>query len=128
MDLSPSQFADEIGVQRSGVSHILSGRNKPSLDFILKILTRFPEVDADWLLFGKGSMVKKIAEEHMKTKNLVAGPPPPPQANESRPPGGREFHEAGNIARSEEIAYYGESIERIVIFFKNSTFRIYRPR
>jgi transcriptional regulator with XRE-family HTH domain len=55
-NISPSQFADQIQVQRSGVSHILSGRNNPSLDFILKILRTFPEIDADWLLFGKGQM------------------------------------------------------------------------
>ena len=56
-NISPSQFADQIQVQRSGVSHILSGRNNPSLDFILKILRTYPEIDADWLLFGKGQMV-----------------------------------------------------------------------
>ena len=56
-NISPSQFADQIQVQRSGVSHILSGRNNPSLDFILKILKTYPEIDADWLLFGKGQMI-----------------------------------------------------------------------
>lgn len=60
LGLSPAQFADEIGVQRSSISHILSGRNKPSLDFMLKIMTAFPEVSHDWLLFGKGSLEKQI--------------------------------------------------------------------
>jgi len=55
-NISASQFADEIGVQRSSISHVLSGRNKPSLDFIQKILVRYPEINPDWLLFGKGSM------------------------------------------------------------------------
>lgn len=55
-NLTPSLFADEIGVQRSSISHILSGRNKPSLDFIQKILLRFPEIDPGWLLSGKGQM------------------------------------------------------------------------
>jgi transcriptional regulator with XRE-family HTH domain len=54
-----SQFAEEIGVQRSSISHILSGRNKPSLDFILKILEHFPDIDTNWLLFGKGQMLKE---------------------------------------------------------------------
>lgn len=54
-----AQFADEIGVQKSGVSHILSGRNNPSLDFVQKILTRFPEISNEWLLFGKGPMMVK---------------------------------------------------------------------
>lgn len=56
-NFTAAQFADEIGVQKSGVSHILSGRNNPSLDFIQKILTRFPDISTDWLLFGKGPMM-----------------------------------------------------------------------
>ena len=53
--LSASSFAEKIGVQRSSISHILSGRNKPSLEFIMKVLSSFPEVDLYWLLNGKGS-------------------------------------------------------------------------
>ncbi|MDO9512353.1 MAG: helix-turn-helix transcriptional regulator [Bacteroidales bacterium] len=56
LGLSPAQFADEIGVQRSSISHILSGRNKPSLDFVMKIMTAYPEISRDWILFGKGNM------------------------------------------------------------------------
>lgn len=54
--LSASQFADQINAQRANVSHILTGRNKPSLDFITKILTSYPDINSDWLLFGKGKM------------------------------------------------------------------------
>ena len=50
--LTPSQFADEIGIQRSGMSHLISGRNKPSLEFILKVLKRFPDVKPEYLLYG----------------------------------------------------------------------------
>jgi transcriptional regulator with XRE-family HTH domain len=56
--LSAATFSDKIGVQRSGVSHLLSGRNKPSLDFVVKIITAFPEVDLYWLLSGKGNLVR----------------------------------------------------------------------
>lgn len=55
--LTASKFADAIGVQRSSISHILSGRNKPSLELINKILEHFEQVNADWLLLGKGSMI-----------------------------------------------------------------------
>jgi len=51
-ELSSAAFADKIGVQRSSISHILSGRNKPSLDFILKVLHAFPTIHSDWLLLG----------------------------------------------------------------------------
>ena len=56
LQLSPSKFADEIGMQRSAMSHILSGRNKPSLEVMQKILNRFPEVNIDWLIQGKGTL------------------------------------------------------------------------
>ena len=58
-NLTSSQLADAIGVQRSGISHFFSGRNKPSLEFILKILAFFPDVNPDWLLFGKEPVFRK---------------------------------------------------------------------
>ena len=54
--LTPSKFAEAIGIQRSAMSHILNGRNNVSLDVLIKILDRFAYVDSDWLLFGKGEM------------------------------------------------------------------------
>lgn len=57
-NITASQFADEISIQRSGMSHIMSGRNKPSLDFVMRVLNRYPEIDTNWLLFGKGEMYK----------------------------------------------------------------------
>ena len=60
-NLNAAQFADEIGVQRSSVSHILTGRNNASLDFLLKVLNRYPEIDTDWLLTGKGIMMRRTA-------------------------------------------------------------------
>lgn len=58
--LAPSKFAEAIGIQRSAMSHILSGRNNPSLDVLMKILERFTYVDPDWLMFGKGGMMRSI--------------------------------------------------------------------
>ena len=56
---SYGSFADEIGVQRSSISHKLSGRNNPSLDFIIKTLHRLPKINAEWLLLGNGNMFNK---------------------------------------------------------------------
>ena len=61
--LTPSEFADEIDVQRSSISHITSGRNKPSLEFIIKIKSRFPELLWDWLVTGEGEMLKSELPE-----------------------------------------------------------------
>jgi len=55
-NISARQFAEEIGIQPSGMSHILSGRNKPSLDFVQKVIRRWPEINISWLMFGKGEM------------------------------------------------------------------------
>jgi transcriptional regulator with XRE-family HTH domain len=57
-NLTAAQFADEINVQKSSISHIISGRNNASLDFIQKILFRYPEVNMEWLMFGKGTIFK----------------------------------------------------------------------
>ncbi len=57
-NLTAAQFADEIGVQKSSISHIISGRNNASLDFIQKVLITYPEVNTEWLMFGKGPLFK----------------------------------------------------------------------
>ncbi len=80
--LTASSFADTIGVQRSSISHIMSGRNKPSLDFIEKTLSSFPRVDAGWLITGKqtkvaqvdplGQQKNKLEEKSAKEEELVS--------------------------------------------------------
>ena len=63
-DLSPSQFADKTGIQRASVSHILSGRNKPSLEVMLKVYDAFPGVDMKWLMTGVGEEpVRQIVQD-----------------------------------------------------------------
>ena len=61
-NLTPARLADMLGIQRSGLSHILSGRNKPSYDFLNRILTKFPHINADWLMTGRGKAYKDINE------------------------------------------------------------------
>ncbi|MDD7914057.1 helix-turn-helix domain-containing protein [Polaribacter ponticola] len=96
--LSASLFADKIGVQRSSISHILSGRNKPSLDFILKITTVFNDVDIHWLLNGKGAFPKNTVP------NLTSSTPSFLEANPND----------------------GKRIQRIVVFYADGTFDEYQ--
>jgi transcriptional regulator with XRE-family HTH domain len=63
--LTSSKFADTVGVQRSSISHILSGRNNPSLEIIQKILTTFGTLNSEWLLFGRGQMYKTHQERKL---------------------------------------------------------------
>lgn len=58
-NLSPAQLADRLGVQRSGISHILSGRNKPSFELLQRVVQSFPEISAEWLITGNGKPLKE---------------------------------------------------------------------
>lgn len=67
--MSTTQFADFINIQRPTMSHIISGRNNPSLDIVMKILTAFPDIDSDWLMFGDGKMYKaEISKEEISNE------------------------------------------------------------
>ncbi len=95
-------------MQRSSISHILSGRNKPSLDFVLKVLSSFPEVELYWLLNGKGhfpSEVKSIEESSLEAKNPI-----------------NVISEVSEIKKSTSL---GKTIERIVIFYSDGSFKNY---
>lgn len=110
---SASSFAEKIDVQRSSISHILSGRNKPSLDFVLKILSSFPEVNLYWLLNGKG-------EFPSNEKSLPKAQPQKienPQTNFNFD----EIEEKVTAISSQE----NKTIERIVIFYSDGTFKNY---
>ena len=100
--LTASLFADKIGVQRSSISHILSGRNKPSLDFILKVTNTFTDVDIYWLLNGKGEFPK----EQGPTNKVFS-------SNES------SIVETSNSKSSKKM-------NRIVVFYEDGTFEEYK--
>lgn len=116
--LTASAFADEIGVQRSSVSHILSGRNKPSLEFIQKVIQRFPKVDAGWLISG----VSGAQTEHKSTEELR-----PVKAVESSQLK-REVDSAEEITESKESSQepkptgLARKVKRIVVFYTDETF------
>jgi len=98
---SPSLFADQVGVPRSSISHILSGRNKPSLDFILKVIAKFPQVDLYWLLNGKGSFPSPKEKENPTPTKLISKTKRPMSTN--------------------------KKVERVIIFYQDGTFESYNP-
>jgi len=75
-DLNASSFAEKVGVGRSSISHILSGRNKPSLDFVLSVLKNFNDVDLYWLLNGKGTYPKTEQQEKPITEKTIEAATP----------------------------------------------------
>jgi len=65
-NISQSQFADNIGVARASVSHIIAGRNKPGFDFVEKMARAFPALNIEWLITGKGKMYKTALNEQVQ--------------------------------------------------------------
>lgn len=61
-NLTPGRFAEIMGVQRGGISHLLSGRNNPSYDFIKRMMSAFPNLNYEWLILGKGKPYKDSSE------------------------------------------------------------------
>jgi len=106
-NLTSSSFADKVGVQRSGVSHILNGRNRPSMDFLLKVVEAFPRVDPGWLLTGKSPEKAQSKDSHgIDVKALDIQAP-----DKSR-----------NLDSFDE-----RRVEKIVIFYTDHTFETYNP-
>ena len=101
-----SGFAEKIGVQRSSISHILSGRNKPSLDFVMKVLQAYPQVELYWLLNGKGYFPKLNDSSH-------------PNISMEKQEMDKSFSQNNNKIEN--------TIEKIVIFYKDGTFKSYKP-
>ena len=117
--LSSSAFADTIGVQRSSISHVLSGRNKPSLEFILKTVRAFPAYSTDWLLFGKES-------------EIPVGYPSP--IDKEQPTGVQEMAFTDNPTSEQSPTAPTSTpksqaeIDKIVLLYKDGRFTEYIPK
>jgi len=138
--LNASSFADKIGVQRSSLSHLLSGRNKPSLDFILKILEVFPEVDLYWILNGKGTFPKNstaVEKRENEVDEVLKHNIPTPLKEEKisenlfseiQNPINRNSLETKKIENQNvEKEFTSGEVEKIVFFYKNGTFKVFNP-
>lgn len=118
-NLSPSQFADEIGIQRSGISHLITGRNKPSLEFVLKVLKRYPDIKPEWLLQGFATDASSDEPDEGSRKINQKILSDEQEMNESS--------ESRKVIRSSKKEKNERKIEKIVIFYQDKTFREYEP-
>ena len=114
--LSAASFAEAIKVNRSSISHLLSGRNKPSLDFVLKVIQAYPEVELYWLLNGKGNFPKSDTI----TQAEVVGTTKPKTITTVQ----ETVPDASTLEKNKD----NPEIERIVIFYKDGTFSTYRGK
>ncbi len=155
LDLTPSKFADEIGVPRSTISHLVSGRNKPSLDFIMKIVERFPETDINWIIFGKGNAINPNKNVDISEQIRNNSSQKHEISTKSQPPDLFSFAEEIDkkpeiIAKDEESAVYHRTprkllsddeesikkqilenqsdIDKVIILYKDKTFVEYKSK
>ena len=157
-NITARQFAEEIGIQPSGMSHILGGRNNPSLDFAVKVLKRYPEIDANWLLLGKGAMygnTEPSAVEPARQENVEVTEPQgsdidlfsqqkedvkpyeEPEESVSRVDDyqatyvavpPREVEGMDGLTPAPSHQKRGESVERILFIYSDNTYDILTPR
>jgi transcriptional regulator with XRE-family HTH domain len=130
---SSAQLAEEIGVQASGISHILSGRNNPSLDFVLKMLEKYKFLSTEWLLFGKGSMYKEA-----RMQNLFDYDPDNKESksddiqeknDKTRQEASFQDIPKNNITMNTDLSELkrSSSVAKIVWFYENNTFEEFIP-
>jgi len=129
-NISQAQFADTIGVARASVSHILAGRNRPGFDFIERMAKRYPSLNLEWLITGKGKMYKADTErvaprlwEDDETEQL------PRPSEEETVFSGQETVETPHpiashtLVKQEQAPAKQRSIARIVVFYDDNTFQ-----
>ena len=126
-----AQFAEEIGVQASSISHIISGRNNPSLDFVMKMLQKYPALSTDWLLFGSGGMFKEhrvseLFDGSRQDDNLSKTIPERHLKSSSGDPKLNESNESTTLPGKSSFKIHGTA-KRIFVINDDDTFKEYMP-
>lgn len=139
--LTSSRLAELLGIQPSGISHILSGRNKPSFDFVQKILRRFPKINPDWLLLDQGPMYRDAADSSTAAASQATQPVPQlftdtPQNNVKTQSAANAIHVIDGLhptdAHANEVSAMTSSqkhgnVKRIIVLYDDHTFESYNP-
>jgi len=122
--LSAASLADKIAVQRSSISHLLSGRNKPSLEFVLKLVRQFPEVNLYWLLNGTGNFPSTLSEFNISKEIISEG------NKESERLSDEKTTEISKTLKEQMLHsnhyYTQDEIDTVIICYKNGNFKSYK--
>ena len=135
--LNAAAFADTLEIQRSGISHLLSERNKPSLDFILKLIEKFPEVDMYWITQGKGTF-PRTEEKEVSVPKKVQQPDlfsdiPEIEMESPSPTLSSPIKEEKKVSLDKEVSLpssivnntVGKKIKRIIFFYEDNHFEVF---
>lgn len=140
-NLTGSRLAEYLGIQPSSISHIMSGRNKPSLDFVQKILQRYPRINPDWLLLDSQQMYRAQSSEPSSassTETLFDEPTAvqePSVQNDEQATDTTSFSSPAPNAPQSAMdvagcftAPDGRNVKRVIVMFDDRTFESYEPR
>lgn len=112
-NITQAQFADNINVVRASVSHVLSGRNNPSYEFIRSIMVKYPDLNIEWLMFGKGRMYKdNILFPEFEEEQL-----PEQYASEESP------IETEATNSETQVTVSQRKVSKVIILFDDGTFQ-----
>lgn len=131
--LSSAEFADRIGVQRPSVSHVLSGRNKPSFQFIEKILAKFKHISARWLILGDGDMYQDANADESAVTTLFAKessdePDEPLLSAFKKEEKTKKIVKEPRLNQSDPVIRSSiRKVERILVFYDDKTFEEFTP-
>jgi transcriptional regulator with XRE-family HTH domain len=129
LNQTAAEFASRIGVQRSSMSHVMSGRNKPSIDFLEKILNTFPDVNAGWLITGNGNWKVEngnsgINEDKTEAETIMSAAEMKSAAEPNASP--ESFETDRHIMKPPANPDDGP-VDHVIIVYKNNSFRMLNP-
>lgn len=143
--LTPSAFADKLQLGRAVVSHILNGRNNPSLDVVTRILTKIDYINPDWLITGQGNMHKYENENGIRpgfsdigkdglnqpdlfSQNYIKQNDSPKETEYRRDNIVQQSQNMDEGAVNKEIIYQklpDKKISKIIIYYSDNTFEVF---
>ena len=129
-NLTAAEFAIRLGIQPSNISHLLSGRNNPSLDFVRKLKETFPEYNLDWIVFGKGPMT--VSEPFAAPVSIAEPVMPEVQDSQHNPDSfdGTLFEsvEPAKMSVEQLLPQPQSGLKKMILVYEDNTFEVLLPR
>ena len=145
-NLTGSKLAEYLGIQPSSISHILGGRNKPSLDFVQKILQRYPRINPDWLLLDSDEMYRADSSPASSVASSAElqfseSPSMAESVTQAEPSAAENHNSPADHTKQAPstpdnvmdtiaplVAPHSRGVKRIIVMFDDHTFESYEPR